>query len=364
MKKKETRITIPKTRVSETAQERINSVIDRDILFVLIILFGGLLYKNGGMRGFPLPWVSPHGMGTRPEFLLIDIVLIVIMVAAGEILTAIVRSATEPTAFRNRTSDPLFNTPKQIDNNAETMTGPAKPMPVNMPGTSVRPSSRPVLPKGRGMMTDHKTPRASNSDGKMVMRLVLAVFIASFAIIIAVFSLIIVSDNNHRDIIIDNDNDSDSDYIDDDAFYTEEDFLSAQIEEVLTMLSEGDTDRLGSIGEGDAAGLISMADWSEAVLTESARYVSIDPTQAYVRYIAECDDEQYMLAFKFTGDDLRNDNSSAEIVGIAACPYSIWENYYQSSGDDYTWEDFEADVEAGKAAVGDDAFYGVSILIW
>ncbi len=362
MKKKEIHINIPKNSETGTAQERINSVIERDILMASVILFGGLLHRSGGMRGFPLPWLFPGGRGSRPEFLIMDIIIIIIMVAAGEILSAVIRAATEPTAFGNRTSAPVINTARQYENKAESPDRPAKVPAFNVPKNSARPSSRPVLPQGRKLMTDHKIPKASNADGKMVLRIVLAVFIATFAVIFAAFSFVLLSDNDHRDIVVDND--YDTDYTEDIAFYTDEDFLSAQTEEALTMLEEGDVDRLGSIGEGDAAGLISMADWSEAEITEIGRFVSTsDPTQAYIRYIAECGDEDYMLAFKFTGDDLRNDNSSAEIVGIAACPYSIWENYFRSSGEEYSWEDFEAEVKANQAVIGDDSFLGTSILI-
>ena len=75
-------------------------------------------------------------------------------------------------------------------------------------------------------------------------------------------------------------------------------------------------------------------------------YDSITGDTAFIRYRAETPDGDYLIAFKFQGDDLDADEENAEIIGIAVCPYD------EEPSDDNT------------VSIGDTRYNGESILVW
>lgn len=366
MKKEETAKITPKSYRSGLFREYLSAIIERDILFVILIMLAGLLYKSGALRGFPLPWLFLHaGMGRihgMPEYFFTDLFISILIVAAGEVLNAVIRALTEPTAFRIKPTASVFSTAIESDAQkdpsvrSETETAGSFSSFYNNGKRSIEKK----FEAAAGNSSDRKE-KSKDSPQKVAMQILFALLLCTVALFFTFFVLGVV--NDFGDVITENNTGTGSD--DEVAFYTDSDFLHEQCDTVMLMLEDGNADLLKTVGPGDAEKLLSMADWSTAGYTEEYRYVSItDPGQAYIRYEVDCGDKKYMLAVKFTGDDLRYDSSSAEIAGIAACPYFPWDKLSESSGEEYTWEDLTADVEKNTISVGDTTFYDESILLW
>jgi hypothetical protein len=145
-------------------------------------------------------------------------------------------------------------------------------------------------------------------------------------------------------------------------FYTEQEFLADKCDDAFELLMSGDKEALSELGGGSPAKLLNMADWDFVSYYEISRDVTINDTDsAFVRYVAETDDgTEFMVAFKFEGGNLAYDESTAELTGIAACPYDVWSEY--DPADD--WDRFAEEVKARMQYVGDVEYGDVNILIW
>ena len=342
MKKNELKSTIPQKQKTSLAGEYLNTIIERDVLLVILIMIGGLINKRGPLRGFPLPWLFPHGMHVRPEYLITDLLIVLAMVIAAEILTAVIKAATEPTAFRKHRE--VISVPKEIKEIQEIK--------------QIKESAERVLNNTSvGRINDVKRrhlQKSGTSDQAFSFKILFIIIFATLAIIIASFSIISVTD--HRDIVIDNDDDM--------SFYSDPEIFSEQKEEVISMLSEGGTDSLNAIGDGDAEALLEIAEWESIdQIEEATRDLDTVDSNAFIRYYVTCGETDYVLAIKLTGEDIENDSSSAVVTGIAACPYKIWDDYYAST-DELSWEDLVKSIEDNKVVVGDDSYHDSSILVW
>ena len=71
-----------------------------------------------------------------------------------------------------------------------------------------------------------------------------------------------------------------------------------------------------------------------------------------------------MFAIKFTGDDIAENPKNAVVTGISVCPYDPWDKYFEGDGTDYTWSDFNDDIEKYSISIGDDRYYSYSMLTW
>ena len=342
MKKNELKSTIPQKQKTSLAGEYLNTIIERDVLLVILIMIGGLINKRGPLRGFPLPWLFPHGMHVRPEYLITDLLIVLAMVIAAEILTAVIKAATEPTAFRKHRE--VISVPKEIKEIQEIK--------------QIKESAERVLNNTSvGRINDvnrRHLQKSGTSNQAFSFKIFFIIIFATLAIIIASFSIISVTD--HRDIVIDNDDEM--------SFYSDTEIFSEQKEEVISMLSEGDTDSLNAIGDGDAEALLEIADWESIdQIEEATRDLDTVDSNAFIRYYVTCGGTDYVLAIKLTGEDIENDSSSAVVTGIAACPYEVWDDYYAST-DDLSWEDLVKSIEDNKVVVGDDSYHDSSILVW
>ena len=366
MKKEVSAKITPKSYRSGLFREYLSAIIERDILFVIIIMLAGLIYKNGALRGFPLPWLFLHAGTGRihgmPEYFFTDLIISILIVAAGEVLNAVIRAITEPTAFRIKPSVSVFSTATESDAQKDPSHGSDNETTGSF-SSSYNNGKRSIEKRFKAAAgnSSNRKEKPKDSPQKVAMQILFALMLCTVALFFTFYVLGVVNDFGD-DITVNNTGTGSDDEV---AFYTDSDFLHEQRDTVLLMLEDGNADLLKTVGPGDAEKLSSMADWSTADYTEEYRYVSItDPRQAYIRYEVNCGDKKYMLAVKFTGEDLRYDSSSAEIAGIAACPYFPWDKLSESSGEGYTWEDLTADVEKNTISVGDTTFYDESILLW
>lgn len=344
MKKNEFKTTIPQKQKTSLAGEYLNTIIERDVLLVILIMIGGLINKRGPLRGFPLPWLFPHGMHVRPEYLITDLLIVLAMVIAAEILTAVIKAANEPTAFRRQRE--IVSVPKEIKEIKEIQ--------------QIKESAERVLNNtsaGRSNDANRRSlQKPGSSDQAFSFKILFIIIFATLAIIIASFSIISVTD--HRDIVTDNDDDM--------SFYSDPEIFSEQKDEVISMLSVGDTESLNAIGDGDgdAEALLEIADWESIdQIEEATRDLDSIDSNAFIRYYVTCGETDYVLAIKLSGEDIENDSGSAEVTGIAACPYKVWDDYYAST-DELSWEDLVKSIEDNKVVVGDDSYHDSSILIW
>lgn len=374
----------PKKNNLSLAWEKINTVIERDIALVVLIMLGGLLHSDeSGMRGFPVPWFFPsqsaHMHSSFPAFLTSLIVAIAIVVIC-EIVNAVVKMGSEPDAFRNTSSQSSVYA-NTYDDTAEFQdipdTGSFEAKDTSNYSKALRKSQK-MFRKAEESLQKPAPPRShseTKSRGRFALTLVIVIFAATFIFMAAIFAILFSNDTLHDNIANDNydteySDDYDTEYDEADTgsllgtpFFEDNEYLKAKCDRVLGMLKSGDADGLSKIGDGDVQGLLSLTDWSAAEFERDYRYaVSGDPDSGFIRFYAQNADGEYMVGIKFEGDGLATDEDSANVIGVAACSFKPWQEY--DGTDDESWNKFMDSVEAGSVAVGDDRFMGYSILLW
>ena len=330
-------------------QEGYSSIIERDILFVILSMLVFSLVGGEANASYLVPSVFT--------------------VAAGEFLAAIARKASEPDAVSKGKAymkkERIFQDPFAVDRETDELPDAPSHTEYTEP---FRPDAVPKRSKTKSVPKYRSSPETRtpvsgtkrSASGKIVLAVILIIFIASFSVIIAVLSLVMHSE--HEDLHIES---GDDDSYTELNFYQQDDFLKLQTDNAFDRLSEGDVEWLQTVGEGDATALIDMIDWENAEIDEDSRYVSAsEPQEAIMRYLITCGEQQYKLGFKFTGDNIANDSSDAVITGIAACPFDPWEDYFSDSYEDRSWDDLTDEVSKRTVSVGDISFYGYSILLW
>ena len=192
------------------AGEIINTVIERDIGLVIIIMTAGLLNSNAwGMRGFPFPWLIT-GFGAhatlRAESFIGSLIAAVIMVIAAEFFTFIRKAGTEPVAARGNSrpsiyantyddSDGYDETPEFPDNGAfdhkdTSNYGRAlrKNISLNKKAGAVIPSAKSAV---KPLLNSSRRPAsANNTSGKFVLAVFMIIFFSTVFIILATFAAI------------------------------------------------------------------------------------------------------------------------------------------------------------------------------
>ncbi len=368
----------PKTNNLSLVWEKINTVIERDLALILIIMTVGLLHSDQyGMRGFPLPWLSPSQsthMHSSIGAFITSLLCAAIMVAVGEILNAVLRRGSEPTAFRS----PSSHTSVYANTYDDTQEFQDIPDTGAFESKDTRNYSK-ALQKNQKLFrkveeTINKPPvRTKYVMGhgeKIVLRIVLSIFAASIIIIGVISGAVFTHNGLDDDIATD---DYDTEYTEDSSddygsligtpFFDDDEYLQDECDRIIGMLIDEDEEGLSEIGEGDADALIRIADWGSAEYVRDYRFaVSEDPDQGFIRFLVTSGDKKYMLGLKFEGDGLATDESKAVVTGVTACPHTPWEEL-DPEDEDY-WNDLENKVEEQSATVGNADFMGYSILTW
>lgn len=377
----------PKTNNLSLAWEKINAVIERDLGLSVLIMVIGLIYSDeSGVRGIPFPWLGTasgiHGQ-SRPLAFISSFIIVLLTVAALEIVTSVIRRTSEPVAFRNteqtsvyantfddsdnslretrpsagRTEhrgtpvfdiqDVLFES-KALQKSPEFIKKAVKSIPVPPAGTPAKPS--PVL----------RPQRSGSQSGSTLLKLIISIFVA-IVFVVSAIGITLDGSDSYEDSY-----DSDSDTsIYDSRFFNEDSYLDDQCAEVFAMLQDGDEERLSEIGEGDVRGIINKLDWENANYEREYSYmIEGDPDSGFIRYMITSGGDKFLFGLKFEGDGMADEESDASLTGIALCPYEPWEEYESSNDDDSALERFNDQIEKQSICVGDTEFYGYSILSW
>ena len=384
---KNKRYTQPNTSIS-LLKEKMGTLIERDILFTALLMAVGLLYTDGGfIRGLPFPWfITGPGIPThyRPDTFLASLVCCALIVVFLEFINAVIRAATEPKAFSNISgkSAVYANT---FDDNDEFRYEASEPKSYqyNYSGAqksfdfkdatnykkALRKNER-AARKAASSIGGSKQNKGSGSNANIrPLTMFILIFTISTIIIIFAFAATMFRFSD----IFDDDRDSDTDTgnskgyttIYDSPFYTEEGYLADECDDVIEMLIDQDEEGISDIGNGDASAMISILDWSNADYSENTRSIrEIEPQEAFIRYNITADDKEYMFAIKFSGDDIAENPKNAVVTGITVCPYDPWDKYFEGDSADYTWSDFNDDIEKYSISIGDDRYYSYSMLTW
>ena len=316
--------------------EKLNTIIERDIALVILIMVLGLIHSDQWYtRGFPFTWLlignsMKHSIILTDHFVM-DLIIAIIFVAAGEVVTAAIRRITEPVAFSNR--------------------GSSSPSYANIFDDTV----------------------SSGTEAKSFVKSFITVLFVSVMILVAcLFTLYFmnsrpdpVPDDNGPDIIdIDGKDDTSELNFYDSPFFQEDNYLYSKCEDAIDKLGEGDVEWLSELGEGDAQGIIDITDWSDAEFTFEYKTASSISTEygGFLRFIAETDNGDYMVGFKFGGEDMVWDEDNAVLTGIAVCPYSMWDDVDYSQPN--AWTELTERVDNNTVAVGNYDFVGHNMLSW
>ena len=298
----------------------------------------------------------------------------------GELLTAIASGISEPDSVRNSRKytnrEGLFPRPSEFlteeDSDSEQYSSDYysnQVQPVDAANDSKAPlrTAKKQLDKDLRMTSSAVRGSKQNDPQKKVRSFVLVMATFIFAVAMTIIIPVVLSITNDNSLF-DPDDQSDifgSSY-DSEPFYSEESFLEKQTEEVFDKLSMEDTEWIKGIGSGDAQGILEMIDWNNYEIMEDDRSVNED--QAYIRYIITSNSQDYKFAIKFRGSNLAEDDSDASVTGIAACPYKVWQDFYDeydNNSQDLTYTDLENSVNEAAVSVGDISFYDTeSILLW
>lgn len=369
----------PKNNNLSLAWEKINTVIERDLALILIIMTAGLLHTDQhGMRGFPVPWLFPshstHIHSSMGAFFT-SLLCAAVMVAIGEILNAVLRRGSEPTAFRSHSSQTSVYA-NTYDDSQEFQ---------DIPDTGAF-ESKDTRNYSKALQKNQKlfrkiedtinkpvpvrTKYVMGHGEKIVLRIVLSIFAASIILIGAISGAVFTHNGLDDDIATD---DTDTEYTDDSyedygsligtPFFDDDEYLQGECDRIIEMLKNGDEEALAEIGDGDVQKLITLTDWAGADYRRDYRYaVDGDPDFGFIRFLVTSGDERYMLGIKFAGDGLATDEEKAAVTGISACTYKPWDDL--DYNDDDAWTKFENEVADNRIVIGDDDFMGYNILTW
>lgn len=368
-----------------TAGEKINSIIERDIaLTFFIMLFGLLLRNDSGFRGFPAGWLysgSDTAMHSRPEMFFASLLASALLVIAGELVTFFIKKATEPdasvssgtdfkanqaTVYANTYDDSSVQTERASSDVKVRENKSRKPVlnksagEIKVPSLPLNRRENPVF-KSLGINPVSQSGSKSSSSGESGSGsgdAVLKAVIIAFSLIVLLVIGMAISLSPSDDMMPYEYEDEEQSY----SFYNDPEFMQGSCDDAFALLVDNDIDALREIGGGSPEKLLSMADWENLSYSEDSRILTVDEKDyGFIRYYAETEDgKTYMVAFKFEGGDLANDESTAELVGIAACPYEVWDEYYA----DDDWDTFVQNVGDRMQYVGDVEYNGDNILIW
>ena len=360
------------------AWEKINTVIERDIVFVMAIMVGGLLHSNEyGMRGFPMPWLftsgGPH-VHVEVGALIFSLIIVTALVVAVEVLNAVSRRGTEPTAFRN--------TGSQASVYANTYDDSHEFQDIPDTGAFERKDTRnysKALQKNQKLFRKNesavnkpvptRTKYVMGHGEKSLLRIFLSIFAVSIILLGAVAG-VFQNDSFDDDIASD---DNDTEYTDDSSddygslidtpFFNDDEYLQSECDRIIDLLRTGDEAGLAEIGEGDVKSLLALTDWATAEFQRDFRYaVSGDPDEGFIRFLVTNDSDSYILCIKFVGDGLATDEAKASVAGLSACTSKPWDDY--DSEDEDAWGKFKTAVDENRIVIGDDEFMGYNILTW
>ena len=367
----------PKKNNLSLAWEKINTIIERDLAFVIVIMASGLLHSNEyGLRGFPVPWLSAAEgahMHSSPGAFVTSFIAVFAMVAVAEILNAVYRRGSEPSALRSsgQQTSVYANT---YDDTQEFQdipdTGAFESKDTRNYSKALRKNEKLFRKVEAAINTPPvRTKYVMNHGEKIVLRVVLAIFASSIILLGAISGVLFINDSYEDDIASD---DYDTEYTDDSydygsligtPFFDDDSYLQDECDRIIGMLIDEDEEGLSEIGEGDAAALIGLADWGNSEYVRDYRFaVSEEPDQGFIRFLVTSGDKKYMLGIKFEGDGLATDESKAVVTGVTACPHTPWEEL-DPEDEDY-WNILENKVEEQNATVGNADFMGYSILTW
>ena len=213
-----------KTSNLSLAWEKINTVIERDLAFIIIIMAAGLLHSDEyGMRGFPVPWFFPshsaHMHSSMGSFLA-SLICAAVMVAVGEILNAVFRRGSEPTAFRNTSSNASVYA-NTYDDTQEFQdipdTGAFESKDTRNYSKALQKNQK-LFRKAEAALNSPvpvRTKYVMGRSEKIVLRIVLAIFASSIILLGALSGLLLTNDSYEDDIASD---DYDTEYTDDSSW--------------------------------------------------------------------------------------------------------------------------------------------------
>ena len=372
----------PKVNNLSLVEEKINTVIERDIALVLLIMAGGLLHSdNLGMRGFPVPWLYPshsaHVHSSAGGFIA-SLITAIAIVAVCEILNAVLRRALEPTAFRNNApqSSVYANTYddsqefKDIPDNGafdiKDASTYSKALQKHQKGQKLYRKAEAALPNSIPARNKPVNTAANKASGKLALRMVMVTFAATIIFIGAIFTTIISNNGFEDDIATDDtvtENGEEYGSLIDTPFFEDDEYLQGECDRIIDMLRAGDEEGLADIGDGDVQALLGLTDWGSAEFERDYRYaVSGEPDAGFIRFRVSSDSGSCMLGIKFEGDGLATDEEKAAVTGISGCTSKPWDDY--DYDDEEGWDKFNAAVEDNRIVIGDDDFMGYSILTW
>ena len=357
------------------AWEKINTVIERDLAFVIIIMAAGLLHSDkNGLRGFPVPWLSTsHSLHMHSSLgaFIFSIITVIAIVAVSEILNAVLRRGTEPSSVRTASSQTSVYA-NTYDDTQEFQdipdTGAFESKDTRNYSKALRKNEKLFrkIDKAVNSPVPVRTKYVMGHGEKIVLRIVLAIFATSIIILGAISGVMFTQDIHDDDIASDDTYTSENEEYGsllDTPFFDDDEYLQNECDRIIEMLKTGDEDGLAEIGEGDVKKLIGLADWAGAEYLRDYRYaVNEEPDSGFIRFLVTSGDKKYMLGIKFEGDGLATDESKAVVTGVSACPYSPWEEVDPEADD--AWSVLENKVEERCVTVGNTDFMGYSILTW
>ena len=367
----------PKNNNLSLAWEKINTIIERDLAFVIIIMSLGLLHSDEfGLRGFPVPWLSGGSshIHSSPAAFIASLVSVTAIVVLCEALNFVMRRGSEPTAFRNTSSNASIYA-NTYDDTQEFQdipdTGAFESKDTRNYSKALRKNQKLFRKAEAARNTPPvRTKYVMGRSEKTVLRIVLAIFASSIILLGAISGVLFTNDSYDDDIASD---DYDTEYTEDSSdeygsligtpFFDDDEYLQDECDRIIGMLTDEDEEGLSEIGEGDAAALIGLTDWGNSEYVRDYRFaVSEEPDQGFIRFLVTSGDKKYMLGIRFEGDGLATDESKAVVTGVTACPHTPWEEL-DPEDEDY-WNDLENKVEEQSVTVGNADFMGYSVLTW
>ena len=373
--------------------EKINTLIERSVALTVFFMAAGLFYCDAeGYRGLPFTWLysgnSPD-MQSRTWAFLTSLLCAFAIVIICELVAAAIRKASEPVGFVSNSSLVKQNVFPDLDDyepnysysqatqsrvSAQSAKKQLASAQKSLQKTLQKPAhSGKTLPKPniakRQRSGDFISPVMSKEQQER--NAATAIVFTSVVIIFIVIGFLAISsledDSYDLDPIVAEDETVYDEYGEDTYntdFYLMDGFLSSKCDDIFAVMSYEDEDDVAILleeGYGDepdpngVSDLLEMFDWADVDYTEVCRSIELgDPDEAFIRYEVTSGDDTYIVAFKFAGDGMANDEELATLVGIAACPYESWNELHAQ----------QEDTVDMMAYVGDISYQDDDILTW
>ena len=306
------------------AAEKLLSRLSFYIIAIIILMFLGLLHKNGPWRGFPMPWIF-NMRDANIAYFISSLVINATAVVAADVMTCIYIHAKEP----------KLKIPTKSVKNEETLSetieiASAEKDADAMPQTQIRQELRRALEGVKEINSEEDSQqklkqitlkvrdnKSKKREGSPVSGIRIAI---AGIILLLTFVLPTFFDNDYDDNYLDWDDDEIVLDAGDEVYTDAESAVLGNAEYLFGLLEDRDDERLSEIFSTlECDEILQYTDWTDLDYEEIETFMSDDESYAVSKYLVSDYDENNHIFAIYTLLNKEEGNYKADTKGLAIC---------------------------------------------